>query len=660
MNVLKTKYPINLRKVKFFKRFIFSLMGTAGVFAVFTAPILAEPAGQACSSCSFVTTKVNVNDRVPGCAYCGDDIVNRPQEICDGTDLGPSAWDTSIPKDVWDARVCNSPTSANPCTFNLPPRCGDGILNGNEVCDGTQFSSVLTRDAGVSDAAWLAKTCNPPNSSTPCSLCFPDSCGRLCGAPDYGKAETSVLAAGVNVVELIPVFSALPADGKALAPLSTYSVPLTDLKAAFNISMTNLSGVTVSGAELVNGQIQFKDSGSAARSQVSETWGKPCNHGGCGSCNCGTRVSGGHIYTTTYRFKDSVDISKTISISAQGSCGPLNISLTVKIKGEREFDDYYETFELSPVSLNLASSRLNLMGLLPTKVAFKIFEGQKGEIYWYASDISPLLVWDPLSVGKIDDGKQLFGTWTFGKSWDSGYAALASLDRNADNKLSGEELVGIRLWLDAEQDGKIGNAEIRDLAEFGITDLSVVPNREMNIPVHGIKFLVADEGYSISVNGVTTKKESFDWFVPGGSVEATFQDEVKRLKTEGYTVKEWSEVPLNYAGNRSNGYMVFKKENDAKLSGYHISAIRVKADDGKSSSYLLAASPLTGVYNDSTFEFVISDRQPGAIMSQTLKGSGTVKKGNITPGNMTISTEQGPGKVMVRETKWKFLDAKPF
>jgi hypothetical protein len=84
-----------------------------------------------------------------------------------------------------------------------------------------------------------------------------------------------------------------------------------------------------------------------------------------------------------------------------------------------------------------------------------------------------LLVWDPEREGEIRSGRQLFGGYTFEIFRRDGYAALAALDSDGDEVLTGSELDGIRAWFDNNSNGRSESGEVRDLDEFGIVGIAV-------------------------------------------------------------------------------------------------------------------------------------------------------------------------------------------
>jgi hypothetical protein len=170
----------------------------------------------------------------------------------------------------------------------------------------------------------------------------------------------------------------------------------------------------------------------------------------------------------------------------------------------------------SPISLILdAGAKLEgnvaMFRLDPSRA-----DGQ--QVQWFGSSSSPLLVWDPEHKGTIVDGSQLFGTSTFGKKWKHGYEPLATLDRNGDMKLSGDELDALGVWLDKEQDAVSQPGEVVRLSELGIEEIFVSPDAEQPDKDKGL--LWATRGFTRLVDGERSIFPSVDWFTPEGGVVA--------------------------------------------------------------------------------------------------------------------------------------------
>jgi hypothetical protein len=82
------------------------------------------------------------------------------------------------------------------------------------------------------------------------------------------------------------------------------------------------------------------------------------------------------------------------------------------------------------------------------------------------------LVWDPKGRGQVRSGLQLFGNVTFWLFWPDGYEALCALDDNGDGQLTGNELSGLAIWRDLNQDGISQPGEVEPLSGMGISALS--------------------------------------------------------------------------------------------------------------------------------------------------------------------------------------------
>jgi tetratricopeptide (TPR) repeat protein len=97
--------------------------------------------------------------------------------------------------------------------------------------------------------------------------------------------------------------------------------------------------------------------------------------------------------------------------------------------------------------------------------------GFKEEWTWFTRDAG-ILVYDPHHKGNITSALQWFGNVTFWMFWDNGYEALRALDDNGDGVLSGKELEGLAVWIDANGNGICEPGEVKTLAELGIVAVS--------------------------------------------------------------------------------------------------------------------------------------------------------------------------------------------
>jgi hypothetical protein len=102
-----------------------------------------------------------------------------------------------------------------------------------------------------------------------------------------------------------------------------------------------------------------------------------------------------------------------------------------------------------------------------------------------------ILVWDPNHTGIVQSGLQLFGSVTWWMFWRDGFQALAALDDNHDGWLSGNELTGLAVWIDRNQNGRSDPGEVITLEQAGIVRISVSAKVDVDgtlANAHGIQF----------------------------------------------------------------------------------------------------------------------------------------------------------------------------
>lgn len=101
------------------------------------------------------------------------------------------------------------------------------------------------------------------------------------------------------------------------------------------------------------------------------------------------------------------------------------------------------------------------------------------------------LLCQPKEDGSID-GTCLFGTST---GYETGFEHLASLDKNMDYKVSGQELAGLMVWQDKNGNARAEQGELTSVQELGIGELSVKNSKNVG---------------SFMING--KQQKMFDWW----------------------------------------------------------------------------------------------------------------------------------------------------
>jgi hypothetical protein len=101
-------------------------------------------------------------------------------------------------------------------------------------------------------------------------------------------------------------------------------------------------------------------------------------------------------------------------------------------------------------------------------------DGELNNIGWTReNDQVGFLVYDRNGNGKIDSGRELFGNATLmadGSLAPNGFAALAELDSSGDGIFTADDAAyaQLRIWIDANHDGKSQRRELLGLDETGV------------------------------------------------------------------------------------------------------------------------------------------------------------------------------------------------
>ncbi len=107
------------------------------------------------------------------------------------------------------------------------------------------------------------------------------------------------------------------------------------------------------------------------------------------------------------------------------------------------------------------------------------FKSQKAVMFdFYGNDFPIACEWvgandgilcRPAKDGKIN-GTNLFGT---ANGYDNGYDEMASIDADQNGYLEGAELEGLMVWTDTNRNGYADKGEMKSVADYGITSISV-------------------------------------------------------------------------------------------------------------------------------------------------------------------------------------------
>jgi hypothetical protein len=136
------------------------------------------------------------------------------------------------------------------------------------------------------------------------------------------------------------------------------------------------------------------------------------------------------------------------------------------------------------------------------KVAFDL-AGMGTEHKWpWVSARAGVLVWDPKQTGIITSGRQLFGNMTWQMLFQDGYEALATLDKDRDGMLAGNELNGVGLWIDRNENAVSDAGEVVSATRAGIKSIAVKAKADSTGTLHIESGVIWTDGKST---------HSYDW-----------------------------------------------------------------------------------------------------------------------------------------------------
>lgn len=238
-------------------------------------------------------------------------------------------------------------------------------------------------------------------------------------------------------------------------------------------------------------------------------------------------------------------------------------------------------------------------------VSFPLSNTDDNKFYtWKGSSNSPLLVYDPERKGHITSATQLFGSYTFGasKTWENGYQALGTLDKNKDGFISGVELESLSLWFDNNRDGISDLGEVKNIKEFGIIKL-FYNNPEK---VKDSRDMVLFKGFERTKDGKIISGKSIDWFAIEGNSKSEVVEKITTVSKDtvdadfsSASIDKGAESELitwkvKDSSSTNNGYLSLAINYKTKeVSGYSIGEIKVGKNETNISSYI-TLNPLMG------------------------------------------------------------------
>ena len=184
--------------------------------------------------------------------------------------------------------------------------------------------------------------------------------------------------------------------------------------------------------------------------------------------------------------------------------------------------------------------------------------------------------------GSIDNGGELFGDQVIlkdGSKSESGFEALAELDDNGDGIIDNKDsaFANLRVWIDANHNGKSDSNELKTLNETGIISISL-EHSEVSIVDEETGARIAESAsVTINKNGAVSTVDISEFWFPVNSSDTT-QDGVV---TAGNVPNIIQAVNDDESGELLELFYEFSESTDIVMKRYYLKQILYKITDSK-------------------------------------------------------------------------------
>lgn len=184
--------------------------------------------------------------------------------------------------------------------------------------------------------------------------------------------------------------------------------------------------------------------------------------------------------------------------------------------------------------------------------------------------------------GSIDNGGELFGDQVIlkdGSKSESGFEALAELDDNGDGIIDNKDsaFANLRVWIDANHNGKSDSNELKTLNETGIISISLEHSEVSIIDEETGARIAESASVTINKNGAVSTVDISEFWFPVNSSDTT-QDGVV---TAGNVPNIIQAVNDDESGELLELFYEFSESTDIVMKRYYLKKILYKITDSK-------------------------------------------------------------------------------
>ncbi|NQY79303.1 MAG: hypothetical protein HRT47_03215 [Candidatus Caenarcaniphilales bacterium] len=300
----------------------------------------------------------------------------------------------------------------------------------------------------------------------------------------------------------------------------------------------------------------------------------------------------------------------------------------------------------TPLILDLDGDGIDLSSI-EDGVTFDLTgDGVRDETAWTDAQNSfddAFLVLDKNNDGQVNSGKELFGDQN---GQDNGFDELATYDTNNDGVINSDDEVfeDLKLWADMDADGKVGEGEMKSLAELGI--------KSLNTGFTGEKGDVTDEhGNDLSMQGSFTREVNGEE-VEGSMVDVLFVNQDAEAQNLDDIVAILSKKMSDYEDRQIDDSELIsgiKKEDNGNVSGSSYADNTIRQGGKKASeevqkltleNELATINSQLGILNSELSGLESGGANTGAGVSEggNNQGSAANNGANTNAGNNSNST----------------------
>ena len=184
--------------------------------------------------------------------------------------------------------------------------------------------------------------------------------------------------------------------------------------------------------------------------------------------------------------------------------------------------------------------------------------------------------------GSIDNGGELFGDQVIlkdGSKSESGFEALAELDDNGDGIIDNKDsaFANLRVWIDANHNGKSESNELKTLNETGIVSISLEHSEVSFVDEETGTRIAESASVTINKNGAVSTVDISEFWFPVNSSDTT-QDGVV---TAGNVPNIIQAVNDDESGELLELFYEFSESTDIVMKRYYLKKILYKITDSK-------------------------------------------------------------------------------